>query len=267
MSDAARQPVLKRLAAHLRAQDWTAAGIELVIVVLGIFLGFQVTEWNDRRKDRARETGYLLNVADDLRGDVTEMDENARTAASRMATLDYLLTKAGNWHPPASFPSSRFNIKVEGIPPFNATAGYSVGVETFILSTLDGNRFAYNTLINSDGLEVIQDQTLLREIQSYYSAVDKVRTFEVSLADNRVLLLEAMQADGISAVDGKSFDQVAARMGKDPTLRAAVENYWLYANRHVFLTRDLSKRAAALATSIECRYEAPDKRPTADQCA
>lgn len=255
MSEGRSSLVLARLAQRLRAQDWFAAAIEVAIVVLGVFLGFQVTQWNEERHDRSRERTYLLNVASDLHGDVKEMDENARTAASRMASLDHLLRKAGNWNPPRGYPSSRFFIKVEPIPPFDETSGYTVGIEAFILSTLDGNRFAYNTLISTGGLDVIRDPKLVRDIQSYYAAVDKVRTFELSLGDNRLRVLDAMQQAGISAVSGLSFDAVAARLRERPALRSAIENYWLYANRHLFLTRDVSGRAAVLAQAIECQYD------------
>ena len=254
MSEPRSSLLLARLAQRLRAQDWLAAGIEVVIVVLGVFLGFQVTQWNEERHDRSRERSYMLSVASDLRGDVAEMDENARTAASRMASLDHLLNKAGNWSPPRGYPSSRFLIKVEQVAPFDEKSGYTVGIEAFILSTLDGNRFAYNTLISTGGLDVIRDQKLVRDIQSYYSAVDKVRTFEVSLADNRLRMLDALQEAGISAVSGLSFDDVAALLRDRPALRAATENYWLYANRHLFLTREVSKRGAILAQHIECQY-------------
>jgi hypothetical protein len=30
-------------------QDWAAAAVELTIVVLGIFLGLQAADWNERR--------------------------------------------------------------------------------------------------------------------------------------------------------------------------------------------------------------------------
>ena len=41
------------LATRLRAHDWTAAAIELVIVVVGILIALQVSNWNDARHDRA----------------------------------------------------------------------------------------------------------------------------------------------------------------------------------------------------------------------
>lgn len=254
MSDAARQPIFKRLAAHLRGQDWTAAGIELVIVVLGIFLGFQVTAWNEERKDRAREVSLMLNVSRDLRDDVTEMDENIRTASSRMASLDHLLRLSGGWNPPQEFPSSRFAIKVEQVPAFDPRSGYTIGIEAFILSFYDGNRFAYNALINADGPNVVRDQERLSEIQQYYASVDQILTFERSLAENRLRVLDALQAEGLSAVDQSSFEKVAAVVRRGPPLRAAIENYWLYANRQVALTRALSQDASKLADEIDAEY-------------
>lgn len=258
MIEARSASPLARIAAHIRAHDWFAAAIEVAIVVLGIFLGFQVTQWNEERQARAREESLLLNVALNLREDLKETDENVRTASSRMATLDHLLRLAGNWNPPKEFPSSRFAIQTEQVPPFDPRSNYTVGVETFILSYYDGNRFAYDALINADGPNVIHDQEMLGDIQRYYASADILKLFEQSLAQYRTRALDALQTEGISAVDGSSFDKVAAIVRANPPLRAALENYWLYANRQVFLTRQLSKDAGALADKIECQYM-PDR--------
>lgn len=256
MSEKARKSLLQRLSTQVRAQDWLAVIIELVIVVVGIFLGFQLTEWNAHRQERAREQVYMLNVAGDLRDDVGEMSENVRTAESRMAALDLLLRKSGQWNPPAAFPSSRYPIKVEKVPPFNQGAGYTLGIEAFILSSLDGNRFAYDTMISGDGLSIIHNKAMLGEIQTYYAGVDEVRDFEASQAVNRLRFIDALQEEGVSAVSGESLDQLAAIVRAHPPLRAAAENYWLYANRHVFLTRKLNASADALADKIEAEYQA-----------
>ncbi|QPD00191.1 hypothetical protein [Qipengyuania soli] len=245
---------LQRLARHLRAQDWTAAAIEFVLVVVGVFMGFQLTQWNEDRVSRAHEKTLMRNVARDLRDDVEEMDENVRTASSRMASLDHLLRLAGDWNPPKEFPSSRFSIQVEQVAPFDPKSEYRVGIEAFILSFYDGNRFAYEALINNDGVNVVQDQERLSEIQKYYALVDQLLTFEQSLAENRLRMLDAMQAEGISAVDGSSFEKVAQVVRQRPALRAAIENYWFYANRQVFLTKQLSAEADRLADEIEADY-------------
>ena len=254
MTEAPVSSPLARIAQRIRAHDWFAAAIEVAIVVLGIFLGFQVTQWNEVRQNRAPEVSLMLNISRNLHDDAAEMDENIRTAASRMASLDRVLRLAGEWNPPRQFPSSRFAIQVERVPPFDTRSAYTIGIETFILSFYDGNRFAYNTLINADGPSLIRDQKMLGAIQQYYASVDLLQLFEQSLAENRLRLIDAMQAEGISAVDSKSFEEVAAVVHASPPLRAAVENYWFYANRQVFLTRNVRRDAAVLAGKIERAY-------------
>jgi predicted nucleic acid-binding protein len=51
--------IFKRAVAKLRAQDWMAIAIELAIVVIGVFVGTQVSNWNQERI-AARETRQLL---------------------------------------------------------------------------------------------------------------------------------------------------------------------------------------------------------------
>jgi hypothetical protein len=254
LTEAPASSPLARIAQRIRAHDWFAAAIEVAIVVLGIFLGFQVTQWNEARQHKAREVTLMLNVARNLRDDLKETDENIRTSSSRMASLDHLLRLSGDWNPPKEFRSSRFAIQVEKVPPFDERSGYTVGIESFILSYFDGTRFAYDALINADGPSLINDQKMLVEIQQYYAAADLLHLFEQSLAENRLRLLDAMQAEGISAVDRSSFGEVAAVVRANPPLRAAVENYWFYANRQVFLTGQLRDDAAALADKIEREY-------------
>lgn len=38
--------IASRLLQHLKQQHWTGALIELVIVILGVFIGLQTNNWN-----------------------------------------------------------------------------------------------------------------------------------------------------------------------------------------------------------------------------
>jgi hypothetical protein len=57
---------LLKLTARLRAHDWTAAIIELLIVVVGILVALQVSNWNQDRLDRARTDSYYRRIHDEL---------------------------------------------------------------------------------------------------------------------------------------------------------------------------------------------------------
>ncbi len=62
--------MLRRAVQALRRQDWTAVVIELVVVIIGVFIGLQVSNWNAGRVDAARAHGYLQRIANDLDADI-----------------------------------------------------------------------------------------------------------------------------------------------------------------------------------------------------
>ncbi|PKM03444.1 MAG: hypothetical protein CVV17_04485 [Gammaproteobacteria bacterium HGW-Gammaproteobacteria-7] len=75
--------ILRRLAQSIRKQDWLVIAIEFVIVVAGIFVGLQVTEWNEKRQLREREVSYLVRLAEDVAVMRAEIDEIRGRAEGR----------------------------------------------------------------------------------------------------------------------------------------------------------------------------------------
>lgn len=73
---------IMKLAARLRHHDWMAAVIELVIVVVGILVALQVSNWNQDRLDRARGDGYYRRIQADLAVDRANIDETKAFWAS-----------------------------------------------------------------------------------------------------------------------------------------------------------------------------------------
>ena len=47
---------MRRVIEHVKAQNWTAVAIDFVIVVVGVFIGIQGSNWNDARQEAARRT-------------------------------------------------------------------------------------------------------------------------------------------------------------------------------------------------------------------
>src|ERR1700730_726263 len=52
---------------HLKNQQWTAFGIELVIVMLGVFIGIQVSNWNQERINSRQAANFAERLKADLR--------------------------------------------------------------------------------------------------------------------------------------------------------------------------------------------------------
>ena len=47
--------LLRRIIENVKAQNWTAVGLDFVIVVIGVFIGIQVANWNESRQETARQ--------------------------------------------------------------------------------------------------------------------------------------------------------------------------------------------------------------------
>jgi hypothetical protein len=79
--------ILRRLSRHLREQNWTAIGIEFVLLVAGVFLGIQVANWNANRIDRVEAGQALDRLEQEFRVHLERTDRSlARHRASLEAT-------------------------------------------------------------------------------------------------------------------------------------------------------------------------------------
>lgn len=58
--------IFKRFAANLRAQNWFAITIELVIVIVGVFIGTLVANWNQERAAKAETRRMISQLAPSL---------------------------------------------------------------------------------------------------------------------------------------------------------------------------------------------------------
>lgn len=86
--------ILRRIGQGIKEQDWFIVSIEIMIVVIGIFLGMQVTDWNEDRKAEQREADYLIALLDDLRtvrSNVTSsIDSHNALTSHGLKALEYL---------------------------------------------------------------------------------------------------------------------------------------------------------------------------------
>ncbi|MEL6362639.1 MAG: hypothetical protein AAFR21_16295 [Pseudomonadota bacterium] len=80
--------ILRRITEHVKAQNWTAVALDFVIVVVGVFMGIQLGNWNEARALKAQERSYLVLLHE-------ELVQNAERSA---LLLEYYttVTEAGN---------------------------------------------------------------------------------------------------------------------------------------------------------------------------
>ena len=59
--------LLRRVTEHVKAQNWFAVGIDFIIVVVGVFIGIQVSNWNEDREMQRKAAVFTERLTDDLR--------------------------------------------------------------------------------------------------------------------------------------------------------------------------------------------------------
>lgn len=72
---------LRRIREHVRDQNWTAIGIDFLIVVVGVFVGLQVNLWNEARVEAQRRQ----QIIDAL---VTNLDDAIGVHEGFIAEID-----------------------------------------------------------------------------------------------------------------------------------------------------------------------------------
>lgn len=172
--------ILRSITKHVRDQNWFAVGIDFVIVVIGVFIGIQVANWNDARRELAAEAALL----DRLHEEFTQLEPGLRdwlelvlvSARSTGIVIDALRREA----PPEEDQAFRFALAranwVASVPEISTT--YKELVATGRLSELDdpdlrnaltryGEVHARVERVNVSGTQVV-----FNPLQNYFRAVD-----------------------------------------------------------------------------------------------
>lgn len=86
--------VIRRIREHVAAHNWFAVGVDVAIVVVGVFLGTQANNWNQQRIERAAVGAYRAEIIGNLRANEISIDDQAlyyrRVQGHALAALDAL---------------------------------------------------------------------------------------------------------------------------------------------------------------------------------
>jgi hypothetical protein len=144
--------ILRTVTKHVKDQNWFAVVIDLAIVIFGVYIGIQVSNWNENLVQEQKTTVLVKRLYEDL------ADER-EVIAGRM---DYIAVV------------KKFG--VTAVRAFN-NAGL-VNDESFVIaayqaSQIDGvwsYRSAYDELVRTGNINLIKDENLKDYILGYYSA-------------------------------------------------------------------------------------------------
>ena len=95
--------ILSRIATAIRSQAWPILLTELLVLVLGVFIGLQADDWNQQRKDRSAALSYLdriqVEIASNLAAAKAIAEGHAMRAVTLAAVYNILSGRPADWPP------------------------------------------------------------------------------------------------------------------------------------------------------------------------
>lgn len=144
--------IYKRFAANLRAQNWFAIGIEFGIVVAGVFVGTQVSNWNAQRLERQETQRMLAQLKPNLQS-LTDYYASARVYYA--TTRNYARSAFSGWRGEPGLSDADFVIAAY-------QASQIIGIGT--------NGSTWATVLGADQLRKIDDLAIRNDLSFLMSA-------------------------------------------------------------------------------------------------
>lgn len=266
--------LLRRVIEHVKTQNWMAVGLDFVIVVAGVFIGIQVSNWNAAIADRRTETEYLRQ----LQGDLQNIQEEV---AAQIEFEQFHATLANEIYDLIRNDASAERAR-------KITMGLN---ELTVRRTLRTQSPTFLDLQGSGRLEIISDQALRSAIISHFyrtsrleAAIDKNNEFFIDQAfvgfvlsknippqswDSDLMNGELPAGADISSAFKKQAEQSSLYAGVGDLLSAPPEaEIWeeiiprlawrgLIAFNNESLAQQLSAATLELEAKIASRLESP----------
>jgi len=153
--------ITKRFALYVRKHDWFAVLIEVVVVMVGLMLAFQLDGWVEQRGEREKETEYVQRLIGDLEADVTDIQFAIDLASLRLRLADLLMEVSRD-------PEVAMSRPVEFLGAVNQAA---------FTYTPSLTSHTFEDLRSTGNMRLILDQELKDALYDYYGFDQSQRQF------------------------------------------------------------------------------------------
>jgi len=84
--------LLRRVMRHFRDQNWLAVGLDFLIVVVGVFIGIQVSNWNAQRLEDRQEARLIQRLVVDFERISVDAQQSLTFHKDRLADFQTLVS-------------------------------------------------------------------------------------------------------------------------------------------------------------------------------
>ncbi len=141
--------LLRRITQHIKDQNWFAVFVDFLIVVVGVFIGIQVANWNNSLADTRLSQFYVDSMINDLNLDLTSQKnqlEYYKSVRDSLLLADRLLAETN--------PDSKTLV----LAAYRATE----------IGTVTANRSIWDQVISSGHIGLIPENVLSAGLANYY---------------------------------------------------------------------------------------------------
>ena len=276
--------LLRRITQHVKDQNWFAVGLDFVIVVAGILIAFQITNWNEARGDRQREAQILRDISTDITADIEGYDVAIDNALIRIATLRYIFEETPHsaiselidnqeqlglgmsWSQEideavrAGTHAEEFNFE-----DYADDAKKSLWSSAVLIGNVERSDTAFGALVNSGELGILRNKEIVRQLQGYQliaSAIEKSQ--DVTFRPARNSAIEVGQKFGLSVFSTVDEETFLGLVGSEPELAAALQSQMGWATGHYLMLAAAEQSAHELLLNIQTEL---GETPTEDDGA
>ncbi len=257
--------ILRRLTKHVKTQNWFAVGLDFLIVVFGILIAFQITNWNDTRGDRHREEQILRDVATDLRADIFEYSRTLSYALDKISAVNHILEQADRLPTPSladdyrdegrmysEYLNDSDELRARGFDERLLIIKGQLWSRAITIINARPSTTAFTSLESSGELGLLQNKELVRQLQGYrQKSAGLQKTQDVTLRPARDRASEAGHLYGLSLFSDVDEEALIELVATTPPLTAVLQSQLGYGKVHFVNLSAANELAISLLEQIE----------------
>lgn len=262
--------VVRRFRDHVAKHSWFAVAIDVLIVVLGVFLGMQANNWNEERLDRKRGEQYRHRLIDDLAAN--QEDFRQRIVYYRQvrdlgyAALRHL--RRPDSDDPVAFLNDAY--KATHILPRSA------------------QRATFQEIVSAGAMGSLGEGSIRQKVMSYYSGLDMMNATTATLPPyrdrlrsimpyeiQRIILVDCPEVDREDAqgrpdvdlnascrpkLDHEAASSAALQIRSAPGLQLDLTRSIVDDDQKILVFQSMQRNAAQLQAALESTVQ-PQRRP------
>jgi len=195
--------ILRRLAEHLRHGNWFTVILELVVVVVGLFLAFQLDRWYESQRNKSDLQAHLVSLTEDFTDNETRLTSAISQGKQEMEAAITLRAEIRKDSPDLSVAELNQLISV-----------------TSSLPTFQAVDLAYRNLISGGTLVDLLSSELKKELAEFYAAYELTKLIQNTQELQFVTIWQPYALDNL---DYAASNTKEALMRDDTSLRPYID--------------------------------------------